>query len=918
MESRLPSKLESLSTAKSDQVVSSKSNWVVQKFGGTSVGKFALNIIDQVVLLLRAARDAENAESKNYVTFVEAVRLEHVEVVESQISSKELRLQLVSEINDECEKVLKVLEAAQTLGEISARCVDKVMSTGEKLSCRLMAAFLQDRGVDSEYVDLAEIVDFTISSQGLDQEFYNNLASTLGKKIQACEGRVPVVTGFFGTIPGGLLDQIGRGYTDLCAALVAVGICAKELQVWKEVDGIFTADPRKVPTARILPAITPAEAAELTFYGSEVIHPFTMEQVIRAKIPIRIKNVMNPKGNGTIIFPDSTYELEKTAPGHDPRLFRTRSPSLMQTPKRPTAVTIKHKILVINVHSNKRSLSHGFFAGIFSVLDRWRLSIDLISTSEVHVSMALHSESPLLNGVGRDEYQIIDEDLKGALRDLQKYGTVDIIPEMAILSLVGKQMKNMIGVAGRMFTTLGENNVNIEMISQDEPPSDNFADFPEPSFHSRTQLKRTLMDAAPLKERPAKRPKREDTISMRLPEPHEMPPIEDDGTKPPYSYATLIGMSILRASNRRLTLAQIYRWISDTFSYYKNSDPGWQNSIRHNLSLNKAFIKQERPKDDPGKGNYWAIEPGMEAQFLKDKPLRRATMSSIPLPAAPQRELAHSQSSATATWTVPSSTHPLIVPKSSKNVDLSSDATLPASDPALQDDTDLDIEPPRIKRGRAEEEIARIRSSSHDISPGHSGTLKDAGLIVGSSPLRSEYVSMLPPPLTPVIKFKKPAKPPPSVSPNTNLRNHRKKIQQMVNSPIKHLGLTDEDLPWSPAFNIQDETFTPNDNLHTTFDVFADTATDNISTPAFGSPGKRSAKRSRSDASGSNGGVLADITAMSVNSRIGLPSFSSSSKTKGLLFPDSPSKVPESGRFIDATHDDFFSFHLFDESPGEE
>jgi forkhead transcription factor HCM1 len=507
------------------------------------------------------------------------------------------------------------------------------------------------------------------------------------------------------------------------------------------------------------------------------------------------------------------------------------------------------------------------------------------------------------------------------------------------------------------------------------------------------------MEAAPLKERSTKKPKREDTNSMRLPEPHEMPPIDDDGTKPPYSYATLIGMSILRAPNRRLTLAQIYKWISDTFSYYKNSDPGWQNSIRHNLSLNKAFIKQERPKDDPGKGNYWAIEAGMEAQFLKDKPLRRATMSSVPLPAAPQRESAHPQSSTTTTWVVPA------VQKSSKNVDLSSDATLPASDPALQEDTgdegvnvsatqalpprssppqpihssppvvpprfirhgtpptpsqtatssgvvarsrkrksvgmndsgyfsslessamrpnkaghiltsDLDIDPPRIKRGRAEEEIARIRSSSHDISPNHSGALKDSGLIVGSSPLRGEYVSMLPPPITPVIKFKKPVKPPPSVSPNTNLRNHRKKIQQMVNSPIKHLGLTDEDLPWSPAFNIQDETFTPGENLHTSFDVFADASAENISAPAYGSPEKRSAKRARSDACSSNGTVLADITAMSVNSRIGLPSFSSA-KTKGLLFPESPSKAPESGRFVDAAHDDFFSFHLFDESPGE-
>uniref|UniRef100_A0A093V113 Aspartokinase n=1 Tax=Talaromyces marneffei PM1 TaxID=1077442 RepID=A0A093V113_TALMA len=446
--------------------------WTVQKFGGTSVGKFAINIVDHIVLpslaeqkvavvcsarsssskaegttnrLLRAARDAQNCRSKAYDILVEAVRQEHIEVAQQQIKSSELRDRLISDINDECAHVLKILDAAQTLGETSARCVDKVISAGEKLSCRFMAALLQDRGVDSEYVDLSEIIDFTIGNGGLDQAFYDQLAVNLGARIRACESRVPVVTGYFGPVPGGLLDKIGRGYTDLCAALVAVGVNAKELQVWKEVDGIFTADPRKVPTARLLPAITPAEAAELTFYGSEVIHPFTMEQVIRASIPIRIKNVMNPKGSGT---------------------KRQRLVCEIQGPKRPTAVTIKHNILVINVHSNKRSLSHGFFAGIFSVLDRWRLSIDLISTSEVHVSMALHSELPLLNGIGRDEYQIIDEDLRGAIEDLRKYGAVDIIPEMAILSLVGKQMKNMIGVAGKMFSTLGENNVNIEMISQ--------------------------------------------------------------------------------------------------------------------------------------------------------------------------------------------------------------------------------------------------------------------------------------------------------------------------------------------------------------------------------------------------------------------------------------------------------------------
>lgn len=537
------------------------------------------------------------------------------------------------------------------------------------------------------------------------------------------------------------------------------------------------------------------------------------------------------------------------------------------------------------------------------------------------------------------------------------------------------------------------------------PINDGFADCPDPSAEVKAAQKRTLMDAAPLKDRSIKKPRREEAPVVSIPEPHEMPAIEDDGTKPPYSYATLIGMSILRAPNRRLTLSQIYKWISDTFSFYRTSDPGWQNSIRHNLSLNKAFVKQERPKDDPGKGSYWAIEPGMEAQFLKDKPLRRATLSSTPLPAASSQKesAASSQNPGTAMWRVPPPACPP-APKAAKNEELSSDATLPASDPALEEDSDdegtngarvqsqpprssppqaihssppvvprslrrgtpptpsrpvtssaaaprsrkrksaamndsgyysslessamrpnkaghiltsdLDIEPPRIKRGRAEEEIARIRSSSHDISPSHAGASKEPTVLAGSSPIRGEYINMLPPPLTPVIKFKKPAKPPPSLSPNTNLRNHRKKIQQMVNSPIKSLGLGDEDLPWSPAFNIQDETYTPNDNYQIHFDIFEDSVANNISTPTYGSPEKYHAQRTRVDSIGTPGNALADITAVSGNSRMNTPSMSSN-KAKGLAFPESPSKLPDPGRFIDATNDDFFSFNLFDESPGE-
>ena len=144
---------------------------------------------------------------------------------------------------------------------------------------------LLSQGLDAEYVSLEEIVpqfDFEGDPEkSLPQEFYDNLAVALGERLRECGSRIPLVTGFFGPVPGSLLQQIGRGYTDLCSALLAVGLEASELQIWKEVDGIFTADPLKVSTARLISVISPDEAADLTYYGGELVHPFTIEQVGR-------------------------------------------------------------------------------------------------------------------------------------------------------------------------------------------------------------------------------------------------------------------------------------------------------------------------------------------------------------------------------------------------------------------------------------------------------------------------------------------------------------------------------------------------------------------------------------------------------------------------------------------------------------
>ncbi|KAF9265345.1 aspartate kinase [Marasmius fiardii PR-910] len=536
------------------------SKWLVQKFGGTSVGKYPVRIARDVVsnyidsnkvaivcsarsgstkslgttnMLLRAAAEAlkrpprspkstapgastpggfgifgqvkespyspqlpgsppsrrsfsENegnplslspltvpSAGQTTVTFnvtVDLIREEHYKAAKESIQDVEIRKELEEEIDRDCDWLRSFLFASKVIDEISPRSKDSIIGLGERLACKLMTAVLRDQGVDAEYVSLEDIVpehDESETDKQLGQNFYDHVAAAVGERVKQCGQRVPVVTGFFGPVPGSLLAQVGRGYTDLLSALLAVGLQAAELQIWKEVDGIFTADPRKVPTARVLPIITPDEAAELTYYGSEVVHPFTMEQAIRRKIPIRIKNVENPSGAGTVIHPDpDVVDVSQEAGAltngvpepitsskklYDPTVMSLLQPNELN--RLPTAVTIKENILVININSNRKSVSHGFFAGIFGTLDRFGVVVDLISTSEVHVSMAIEgSLAPKL--------------LDRLVRELKKNGMVTVHHNMAILSLVGKNMRHLVGVAGRMFTTLGQGNVNIEMISQ--------------------------------------------------------------------------------------------------------------------------------------------------------------------------------------------------------------------------------------------------------------------------------------------------------------------------------------------------------------------------------------------------------------------------------------------------------------------
>ncbi|KAI8818112.1 Aspartate/glutamate/uridylate kinase [Fimicolochytrium jonesii] len=432
---------------------------VVQKYGGTSVGNAermlqVANIVrgsvlqNRVVVVLSAMSSQKKSEgttsrlleavtevlkpnSQRYLDIIDIVEEGHLETIRksiqqgSSVSSENIgpiQASAEADIRAECQRLRSFMAAAEVIDEISPRSRDVIISTGEKLSARIFTALLQSQGHNAVYVDLSKLIDAKFDEKRIDQSFYDYLVQRLSTIFAAfTPQQIPVVTGYLGPVPGGILSTIGRGYTDLTAALVAVALKARELQIWKEVDGIFTADPRKAPRARLLPSISPEEAAELTYYGSEVIHPFTMEQVIRASIPIRIKNAFKPDGNGTVIVPDGwrhpqhSDAIEVVTP-NGTRLPRdapqnSSTSSSSPSPKRPTAVTIKENAIVLNVHSNRKSVAHGFFAHIFLALDRHGVVVDLISTSQVHVSMALGGN-------------VNEERLGKALAELRTYGTV--------------------------------------------------------------------------------------------------------------------------------------------------------------------------------------------------------------------------------------------------------------------------------------------------------------------------------------------------------------------------------------------------------------------------------------------------------------------------------------------------------------
>ncbi|KAI1335766.1 aspartate kinase [Xylariaceae sp. FL0016] len=482
--------------------------WLVQKYGGTSLGKLLDNICGSIIsryakdhrlvvvcsalsgsvkasgttsLLLECIVLVElgcDAQTR-LVQTMNAVKDFHLNVLDSIRGLRQQRhLGLYDEtrsaIAKECERLERFLLAAQVVGELSPRSRDRVISLGEKLASIIVAACLISQGIVAKAVSLENIVasafgpsihDQITSMERLGPKIYHILAAEIAVRIRECGAAIPIVTGFFGIMPDSLLQRVGRGYSDMCAAMCAVAVNAIELQIWKEVDGIFTADPRKVSSARLLTTVTAEEAAELTYYGSEVIHPLTMDQIRDANIPLRLKNVFKAYGDGTIIHPVASLTMSAMPMSTDGNersqsisplssfILQNESRGVQQQRRIPTAVTVKDNIILANVICNRNTKSQGFLTRVFDRLERSKVLVDLVTTSERHASLAAQAPADL-SAVTR------------LREELESLGQVGFIANMSIVTVVGHKMRNMVGVSGEILGSLASSQINVYLISQ--------------------------------------------------------------------------------------------------------------------------------------------------------------------------------------------------------------------------------------------------------------------------------------------------------------------------------------------------------------------------------------------------------------------------------------------------------------------
>lgn len=358
--------------------------------------------------------------------FVDSLRTMHLNAV-TQLGLPETTAASLNELLVELERLL---EGIKYIGELTPRTRDMLVSFGERMSVRIVSATLNKLGIPAQAFD-AWTVGIRTSSEFGNAEICESSYSSIGKVLGKFDGMiVPVVTGFLGHDEKGRITTLGRGGSDLTATVLGAGIPADEVQVWKDVDGIMTADPRLVKNAHPVTQITYEEAAELAYFGAEVLHPISMQPAIRSNIPVRVKNSYNPTSVGTIISAkrDMTNVLV-------------------------TAITSKSDVELIDIISTRMLGQYGFLSTVFSIFEECKISVDVVASSDVSVSLTL------------DKKQREKEEKSTLLQKLRAVAEVTEYQSRCIVSLISnlERSSEVMSTAFKVMEKLG---ITAEMLSQ--------------------------------------------------------------------------------------------------------------------------------------------------------------------------------------------------------------------------------------------------------------------------------------------------------------------------------------------------------------------------------------------------------------------------------------------------------------------
>jgi len=414
------------------------------KFGGTSVEdtrairnvvgivKLAVNSQPVVIVsaiagftnaLLRSVQTAIAGDARGASKSLDSEFERHL-LIANELLTPEGRAAFVSTLGDARSKIRQLHKIIAAHPVTSPPLQDEIVAYGEHLSSQLIAAVLTNNDVAARYVDARCCIktDEVYGAATPQPETANAVKVELEPLLKAA--KVPVLGGFIGSTARGVTTTLGRGGSDYSAAIVGAALEAREIQIWTDVSGVLTADPRVVPNARTIPVLSYQEAAELAYFGAKVLHPKTIQPAVDKGIPVRVCNSRAPREAGTLIVSESEA-----------------------TPQTIKAIAHKNGITTVQVTSARMLGAYGFLRALFEVFDRHHTAVDVVTTSEVSVSLSLDESSALPELVP----------------DLEKLGTVEIEAHRTIISVVGEGLRNTPGIAARVFSVIQD--INVSMIS---------------------------------------------------------------------------------------------------------------------------------------------------------------------------------------------------------------------------------------------------------------------------------------------------------------------------------------------------------------------------------------------------------------------------------------------------------------------